>query len=82
MIVYYTLTYKEYKKHAKFLHGTSAVAHTLDDPMTDDSQLVLKVDGPDHVHLLLEKQNVQVLPKTHQSVQDLATHHPLMRNRE
>lgn len=80
-VSYYTLTYREYKKHAHHLHGAAAVAHTLDDPMTDDSQLVLKVDGPDHVHHFLEKQNVEVLPTSHQSVLELTQHHPVMRHR-
>lgn len=81
MIVYYTLNYGEYKKIAHHLHGVAAVAHTLDEPMADNSQLVLKVDGPDHVHHFLEKQNVKILSTTHQVVQDLATHHPVMKHR-
>ena len=81
MIAYYTLSYADFKKLAGHLHGVAAIAHTLDDPMTDDSQLVMKIDAPDHIHHFLEKQNVKVLPTTHQSVQDLAIHHPVMRPR-
>jgi hypothetical protein len=78
--VYYTMTYGEYKKHTGRLRN--CVGHSLDETLTDNSKLIVKVTDADHVHHYLETQTgVLSIPHTHQDVVDLATHHPVMRHR-
>jgi len=79
--VYYILSYGDFKKHAHMLHGTDNVAHSLDDPLTDDSEVILKLSAPDHVHHHFEKNDIWSLHPSHEKVTALATHHPVMKHR-
>ena len=79
--VYYLTSYGEYKKVTHLIHGVDVVGHSMDIPMTDASELILKANAPDHIHLHFEKLGFTSLPTSHEKVVALATHHPLMRAR-
>jgi hypothetical protein len=80
--VYYTMSYGEYKKHAHRLHGGFVVGHSVDAPMTDDSEVLLKVIHEEHIHLYLEQQeNVHVVPKEDSLIKIHAGVHPIMKDR-
>jgi len=76
---FYRMTYKEYKEHAKYL--PSCVGHSTDEVLTDESVIVLKVSGEDHVHHHLEKHGFQEMGKLSPVVQEVSSHHPIMKPR-
>jgi len=79
--VYYSMSYRDYKARTHLMHGVNAVGHSTDDPMTDESLVVLKVTAPDHVHHHFEKLGAPSLHPSHNLVVALEKNHPVMRHR-
>lgn len=76
--VYYKISYKQYKEVCHRI--PNCVGHSDDETLTDDSELILKVTGEDHIHLYLEQQGIEAIDYPgHTSVPVLS--HPIMKRR-